>query len=356
MGIKNLKTILNTYCKCAIHKRKLNEYSGMVIAIDVSIYIYKYIYNNSDHIEGLTRLCLRLLKNNIIPLFVFDGAPPKEKNDTLQQRKDRRTYYINKKDNLKQIIYQREQIEKGLTVENMIDEDEEIKELTVEEINKEIMRLEKKIIFVKSEHIESSKKLFELFGIKYIVANGEAEQLCANLCKLNIVDGCISEDTDILANGGHLFLINFNADNNSIEEYCLVGILDSLEINYEQFIDLCILCGCDYTSKINGIGPIGAYKLIKKHSNIDNIMNEIKKYKKYTVPENFDYIKARELFNANDNIEICEKLKIEDRINEPKIKDLTLYLKENSSKLKDRYYKEINNNLSKYYNNIIKLG
>ena len=33
----------------------------------------------------------------------------------------------------------------------------------------------------------------------------------------------------------------------------------------DEFIDLCILCGCDYSSLIEGIGEINAYKLIKEH-------------------------------------------------------------------------------------------
>lgn len=37
----------------------------------------------------------------------------------------------------------------------------------------------------------------------------------------------------------------------------------------DQFIDLCILCGCDYTSNIRGIGPVKALSLIQKHGTIE---------------------------------------------------------------------------------------
>ena len=43
-------------------------------------------------------------------------------------------------------------------------------------------------------------------------------------------------------------------------------------MTYEQFIDFCILCGCDYTSKIPNVGPIKAYSYIKAHKNIENII------------------------------------------------------------------------------------
>jgi len=73
------------------------------------------------------------------------------------------------------------------------------------------------------------------------------------VCKTNkekLVYGCISEDTDLLANGSDVFIRNFNINKNEIQEYSLQNILIDLEINYEEFVDLCILCGCDYTCKI----------------------------------------------------------------------------------------------------------
>ena len=99
MGIKNLRIILNQKCKVAINTRKLDSYRGMKIGIDISIFLYKYTYNNDDHIEGLTRLILRLMKNQITPIFCFDGKPPKEKDETIQDRKEKKDF-MNIKRNL----------------------------------------------------------------------------------------------------------------------------------------------------------------------------------------------------------------------------------------------------------------
>ena len=98
MGIKNLKNILIAKCSSAIVQRKLNSYNGMIIGVDLSIFLYKYLYRNDDHIEGLTRFILKLLKNNIYPVFVFDGKPPKEKGETLQERKQKREFLFMKKE------------------------------------------------------------------------------------------------------------------------------------------------------------------------------------------------------------------------------------------------------------------
>jgi flap endonuclease-1 len=361
MGIKNLRVILAQKCKLAINTRKLDSYRGMTIGIDLSIFLYKYLYNNNDPIEGLTRLILRLMKNQITPLFVFDGKPPSEKDDVLMDRKEKKALLYIKRDIINKVIEKdenilindfKESINQYIESTNIpfkID-DIEMNELfnkDKEELQIEYDKINKKIIHVTNEHIVNSKKLFELFGIKYIHVDCEAESLLALLCKNGIIDGCISEDTDILANGGYLFLRNFNADKNTIDEYCLHGILDNLQMTHDQFIDMCILCGCDYTSKINGMGPITAYKLIKKYNNLENVFSN---NSKFIIPNNFDYVKARYLFNNPLPKEIYDNIDKNFKMDKPNIEELKNFL--NSSKLHNKYSIEIDNNLMNYYLNI----
>ncbi|MEQ2172618.1 Elongation of fatty acids protein 2 [Goodea atripinnis] len=42
-----------------------------------------------------------------------------------------------------------------------------------------------------------------------------------------------------------------------------------------QFIDLCILLGCDYCGTIKGIGPKRAIDLIRQHGSIEEILENI---------------------------------------------------------------------------------
>ena len=55
----------------------------------------------------------------------------------------------------------------------------------------------------------------------------------------------------------------------------------------EEFIDLCILLGCDYCDKIRGLGPKSAIKLIQDHKSIEEILKRLDK--KHTAPENWQY-------------------------------------------------------------------
>lgn len=72
-----------------------------------------------------------------------------------------------------------------------------------------------------------------------------------------------------------------------------------------QFIDLCIMLGCDYTNSIKGVGPKRAIELIKNHRSLEKIIKNIDT-KKYSIPEDWNYKDARLLFqepevsNADD--------------------------------------------------------
>ena len=61
-----------------------------------------------------------------------------------------------------------------------------------------------------------------------------------------------------------------------IKEFYYDKILEGFEMDKNQFIDLCILLGCDYCDKIRGIGPKNAIKLIQEHKSIEKILENIR--------------------------------------------------------------------------------
>lgn len=93
-------------------------------------------------------------------------------------------------------------------------------------------------------------------------------------------------------------------------------MLEGFEMNMDEFIDLCIMCGCDYTHSIGGVGPIKAFKLLKDNKNIEGILDAIKKVnddpekkQKYIIPENFLYEESRKLFKEPDVIRTRQRSK-----------------------------------------------
>ena len=87
MGIKHLNKFLRTECSESIKAITIAELSGKKIAVDISIYMYKY-ESNEALIENMYLMLATFCQYNIIPIFIFDGKPPTEKKALLQKRKE----------------------------------------------------------------------------------------------------------------------------------------------------------------------------------------------------------------------------------------------------------------------------
>ena len=86
MGIRHLNKFLRTECKNEnIKFINIAELSGKKIAIDISIYLYKFI-GDGLLIENMYLMLSVFRHYNIIPIFIFDGKAPTEKKELLKQR------------------------------------------------------------------------------------------------------------------------------------------------------------------------------------------------------------------------------------------------------------------------------
>jgi flap endonuclease-1 len=67
-------------------------------------------------------------------------------------------------------------------------------------------------------------------------------------------------------------------------------------------VDLCILLGCDYLDPVPKVGPTTALKLIRDHGTLEKVVEYIQKdpKKKYTLPDDWPFEDARELFFQPD--------------------------------------------------------
>ena len=121
-----------------------------------------------------------------------------------------------------------------------------------------------------------------------------------------------TEDMDCLTLGTPLLLRHFTvseAKKIPIHEICLEKVLEGFDFTMDQFIDLCILLGCDYCESIRGIGPKRAFELIKKHKTIEKVLENID-LKKYILPDPFPYEDAREMFKTAE-VADCSKLDLQ---------------------------------------------
>ncbi|XP_060119818.1 flap endonuclease 1-like, partial [Heteronotia binoei] len=126
-------------------------------------------------------------------------------------------------------------------------------------------------------------------------APAEAEATCAALVKAGHASCTATEDLDALPFGSLLLLRHLNAKKGVLEEISLPVLLEKLGMTQEQFVDLCILLGCDYCGKIRGLGPKKALKLLQQHGNIEQVLKSISP-QKHPAPPDWPLEEARRLF------------------------------------------------------------
>jgi len=313
MGIKNLSSLIKEYASNSITKKQFGDFIGKKIAIDASLLIYAYVIavrNSSEdltnihgdmtsHIHAVVSKTLLYLDNSITPIFIFDGKPPSLKSNVIDKRKEDRKI-----------------AQKAL------------EELSDGEKNDDTkIRLFKKSTVITWKQMEECKEVLRAMGVPVIESYEESDSQCAALTNFNNVYGVGSEDMDILVFGAKKLLRNISSSKkNEIVEYDLKKILEELHYNQQEFIDLCILLGCDYVEHIDGIGVKKAKDIIDEYRTIDNFINtslEVKN-KKYIIEDGYlnKVTKAREYFLNGPSYEFSnDQLKLADP-NERKIKDL----------------------------------
>jgi len=321
MGIKGLKGIIKKHAADAVND-SFNLY-GKKIAIDSSILMYKYRYqyqSDNFHYLGFLSKIVELLSNGVQPVFVFDGKPPDAKKEVLKNRSDTRKKM---KEKLEVLLTEFDKINTlGTDISEFIDsgsESEESEEIVkIKTKFKEIKKIQKNLLYVHKIHSVNIMDLLKTLGIPFLESPGEAEEACACLQKNGIVDYILTEDTDVLAFGGS----NIIFDN---KLYNLGVILEQLELNQDEFIDLCILCGCDYTVSIPKVGAVTALKIIKSHRSIENFKES--GTGRYVLPDSFDFITARSLFKQN------ETYSLELSVSKPNKNEMKSILTKNGSEI-----------------------
>lgn len=140
-------------------------------------------------------------------------------------------------------------------------------------------------------------------GCAVIQAPSEAEAQCAELVKLGLAYAVATDDMDVLAHGSAFQIRGFNNRKDPIVLIDYKLVLESLQLTTKEFVDLCILCGCDYTNTIHGLGPVTALKYMNECKNIEQVLRKIqnenlnpKKRKQLIIPEEFHFEEARQMF------------------------------------------------------------
>ncbi len=112
--------------------------------------------------------------------------------------------------------------------------------------------------------ITECQALLRLFGLPYITAPMEAEAQCAELVNLGLVDGIVTDDSDIFLFGGTRVYKNMFNSNKFVECYLLSDLEKELSLSRDKLIEFAHLLGSDYTEGLSGIGPVTALEIISE--------------------------------------------------------------------------------------------
>lgn len=220
----------------------------------------------TSHIQGIFNRTIRFITEGIRPVYVFDGKPPQFKSHELVKRREKR-----------------------LKAEEALKAAEESGD--VEEQDKQ----NKRLVRAGTKENADCKKLLRLMGVPVIEAPCEAEAQAASLAAAGMVYATATEDMDALTFRTPIQIRKMtfaNASKVEVQQISYAKAMEGLGITHEQFVDLCILLGCDYCDTIRGIGPKTALKLIREHKNIETILDEIDR-EKYVIPESYEPMEAK---------------------------------------------------------------
>ena len=246
MGIKFLNQFLRDKCNNSIAKINITDLTNKKIAVDISIYLYKY--EATDTLLENIYLMLSIFRHhNIIPVFIFDGKPPPEKNELLKKRQEDKAAAKNEFNKLKEQM--------------------DLNVLTDEEKQEMIMsmdQLKKQFVYMNHKKIENVKELIRAYGATYYDAPGEADELCALLVNTNKVWACLSEDMDLFVYGCKRVLRYISLNNQTAVLYYTKGILKELNMNQKEFREICVLSGTDYNINVNVLNLFDIVNLFRK--------------------------------------------------------------------------------------------
>jgi len=248
MGIQHLNKFLLDKCnKSHIKKTHLSALSGKTIAIDTSIYLYKFAAENTlaEHFY----LMISIFRHyNIVPIFVFDGKPPKEKRELLMKRREHRKQSEEQYNKLKQ--------ELDTTAENN------------QELQKELDVLKRESTSISYANLATVKGIISAYGAIYLQAEGEADVLCVQLVKSEKAWGCLSDDMDMFVYGCPRIFRHLSLANHHVIMYETGAILNDLGMDIQTFREIAVLSGTDYNcdNSITLWESIRLHEEYRKHS------------------------------------------------------------------------------------------
>ena len=231
MGIKNLNQLIRRECSDAITTVGLNELHGKTVVVDASIFMYRFVADNAL-MESMYSLMSFFKMHNITALFIFDGKPPEEKRRTLNKRRRLKR--------VAEMQYNRLLRDRDNSAPtNASDSRMELHALKA---------LRRRFTRISCADYQRVWALMRALGVQYMVAEGEADILCAQMVLKRKAYACVSDDTDLFVYGCSRVLRHINLFDQTATLYDMRKILKVMQLTMTEFRQICVISGTDYNS------------------------------------------------------------------------------------------------------------
>ena len=214
--------------------------------------------NVTSHLSGLFYRNIKLLENNIRPVYIFDGdAPDLKEKETTRRRKER---------------------EKARKEWKKLKEEGKVSEAYSKATQSSKLT---------SDMVKESKQLLDAMGIPFVQAPSEGEAQAAKMTTGQLY-AVGSQDWDCLLFGADKMIRNLTSRRTRKtsgggrkevhpELIQRKQVLNQLEISQEKLRWMGILIGTDFNPDgVHGIGPKTGLKLVKKYDDFAKLMKDDK--------------------------------------------------------------------------------
>ena len=234
--------------------------------------------NFVGHLVGVLNRVLWMMESNVTPLFVFDGESPALKRFAESKRQCRREVA-------------RDKLAALLATPGPHD-------------RKLVSSLRAHSTKFPAQHSQRCMEMLQLCGIPVFQAPGEGEAQCAEFARSGLAAGVVTEDSDCLPFGASLMLRHCKPGSASIMSIDREKFIEETGLSGDEFTDLCILLGCDFTGRIAGLGPAGAYNAIQEYRTLENVMDYAHQRKDLMVSDELktNFQEVRSLYRTPDVI------------------------------------------------------
>lgn len=257
----------------SIHKHcTLKKFAGQTIGVDAYGWLHRGVVGcacalaldkpTSIHLDFVLSRVRMLLDFGVTPYLVFDGDNIPSKAGTNAARRKKR-------EESKALALELQRAGKSSQAQQEFQKAVDVTPLMARQL------------------IEELKKL----NVQYIVAPYEADAQLVYLEQNGIIDGILSEDSDLLVFGAKRLLTKLNqygelveverADFAMCKEVSLAGWTDAM------FMRMAILSGCDYLPNIGKMGLKTAHAYVRKYRETEKILRMVQFEGKMVVPDGY---------------------------------------------------------------------